>query len=169
MSILAAATSPACLTCPTSSAVPGWCCRRLVRVRIGLDTKPLLARGRARQHRKLDMSRLLLYQPGSMPPPALPSKDAAAPTVARTATGLQLLRGYWTVTASTRAGGQFCNGRPRHGASAFGARPRRLALGGHRQGRGDDWRRTLRVRRCWTPTVRSRCAGSGAGARWPGR
>ena len=69
------------------------------------------------------------------------------------------------------AGGQLRDGRPGHGADAAGAGPRRLAHGGHRQGRGDGgrrdaaaWRRSARPR-----AVRSRCAGSGAGAPWPDR
>src|SRR5215813_12764261 len=45
------------------------------------------------------------------------------------------------------AGGQFRNGRPRYGAGAAGAGPRRLAHRGHAQGRGDDGRRGAAARR----------------------
>ena len=110
------------------------------RVRILLDGEPLLAReGEVLLGtRKLDMRRGLLVSAWTHRTPAgsYRQRARAAPSVAGGPRG-----GAATCAAlfgprrgRREAGGQFRIGRPRHGAGAFRAGPRRLADRGHAQG-----------------------------------
>ena len=123
------------------------------RVRIVLDGEPLLAREGEMLAgvRRLDLRRGVLLSSWTHRTPAGDHRHRAraAPPVAG---GLRDGAAAPAILAGPRrrrgdAGGQLCDGRPRHGADAAGAGPRRLAHGGHGQGRGDGGRRDAAARR----------------------
>ena len=98
---------------------------------------------------RLDMRRGVLCRVAHATPPGSPSRARAAPPVAgglRDGAAAPALRAG-PGRRRGDAGGQLRDGRLGHGADAAGAGPRRLAHGGHRQGRGDGRRRVAATRR----------------------
>ena len=139
-----AATSPACSTCPTSSRR----CLRWCLSPTGPRSHPAgrntAAGARGRSTRR---------HPQARPAPRLAAVglDASHPA-GITFEGASCASCRWRTARRAcnscsspgprrhrrEAGGRLRDGRPRHGADAAGAGPRRLARGGDRQGRGDD-------------------------------
>ena len=147
------------------------------RVRILLDGEPLLAReGEVRLGtRKLDMRRGLLLSSWTHRTPAGITVDGprTAPPVAGGSRGGPATAAALAGPRRRRraAGGQFRDGRARHGADAAGAGSRRLAHRGHRQRRGDDGRGDAATRRRSAyprPSVLA-ALDLALALRWPGR